>query len=121
MNIAGVFGGNLANDGERLTLVGALSEPILDFEYDDDWYPVTDGPGFSLVIVDDQAALNTWSFRESWRPSGLERGSPGSGDPAPAVIAKVFVNETITHTDPSPGDATMNVARRCERRGASPT
>src|SRR5262249_13592809 len=37
-NIAGEYSGSLDNGGERITLEGALQEPILDFTYSNDWY-----------------------------------------------------------------------------------
>jgi hypothetical protein len=47
--VAGEFFGSLDNAGDRLTLLGPLGEPILDFSYEPTWYPSTDGGGFSLV------------------------------------------------------------------------
>jgi CotH protein/chitobiase/beta-hexosaminidase-like protein/lamin tail-like protein len=104
-NIAGQYIGNLDNSGERLALIGPMMEPILDFRYEDSWYPITDGFGFSLVVVDDNAPFNTWSNRSSWRPSGALNGSPGSVDPAPPSIPPVLINEALTHTDPPQVDA----------------
>jgi len=42
--------GNLDNGGERLRLDDASNEKVLDFSYNNSWYPITDGRGFSLVI-----------------------------------------------------------------------
>jgi CotH protein/lamin tail-like protein/Fn3 domain-containing protein len=92
----------LDNAGERLVLRGAAREPILDFEYDDEWYPLTDGFGFSLVIVDENAATDTWGLKESWRPSGMVDGSPAENDPAPQTIQVVVINEVLTHSEPPP-------------------
>jgi CotH kinase protein/Lamin Tail Domain/Immunoglobulin domain/Chitobiase/beta-hexosaminidase C-terminal domain/Bacterial TSP3 repeat len=103
--IAGQFTGDLGNDGSRLVVEGSLREPIHDFSYDDDWYPITDGPGFSLQIVNENAALNTWGLMPSWRPSGVFNGTPGVADPGPASPAVVYVNEVLSNTDPVPGDA----------------
>src|SRR6185369_15082701 len=50
-NIAGSYAGNLDNSGERVRLVDASGEEILDFNYNNRWYQITDGLGFSLVIV----------------------------------------------------------------------
>ncbi len=97
--IAGQFAGALDNKGENLRLDDASNEKILDFDYNQTWYPITDGLGFSLVIVNENAAWNTWSLKESWRPSGRFLGSPGTNDPAPPVIAPILVNELLTHTD----------------------
>src|SRR5436305_1505790 len=65
--ILGVYAGNLNNSGEHLVLTGAFREPILDFFYDDSWYPITDGLGFSLVTVDDRAAAMAWNSHANWR------------------------------------------------------
>jgi hypothetical protein len=99
-NVAGQFDGSLDNAGERLYLEGPLKEPILDFSYDNTWYPITDGPGFSLVIRDENARLTSWTNQFSWRPSAAEGGSPGETDLAPVAVLAVRVNEALTHTDP---------------------
>ena len=119
-NIGGVYTGSLDNSGEELTLVGGLQEPILDFTYDNKWYPITDGAGFSLVIVNENAALNTWGLKSSWRPSGAFGGSPGTNDVAvPPTFPTVLINEALTHTDPpqydtielyNPGLATADIS-----------
>jgi hypothetical protein len=83
IRIAGEFSGSLDNAGERLTLLGPLGEPILDFSYDPGWYPITDGGGFSLVAADPTAAPSTWGQAQNWRPSSSLGGSPGSADPPP--------------------------------------
>lgn len=104
-SVIGAYTGNLANDGNRLVLQGRLREPILDFRYNDNWYPVTDGLGFSLVIVDDAASLDTWGLASSWRPSGVPNGSPGSSDVAP-TLPSVVINEVLTHNlTPPPTDS----------------
>ena len=110
VSIAGVFTNNLDNAGERLVLEGPVREPILDFSYDDDWYPITDGLGFSLVIVNENnPALSSWGLKESWRPSGTLNGSPGRNDSAPPAIPPVVVNEVLTHSDPPPPTDTIEL------------
>src|SRR5207244_13573235 len=47
-NIAGEFSGSLDNAGERLTLEGAVREPIFDFDYNDVLYPSNERLGVSL-------------------------------------------------------------------------
>jgi len=97
--IAGQYTGALENNGEKVRLVDSFGEKILEFDYDNDWYPITDGLGFSLVIVNEYAHWSTWDEKESWRPSGSVDGAPGAVDPAPAPIAALLVNEALTHTD----------------------
>lgn len=103
--IAGQYSGALNNGGENLRLEDAAGEKILEFAYNNSWYPITDGLGFSLVIVDASADWSTWGQKASWRASGALNGSPGATDPAPPVFAPVLVNEILTHTDPPQKDA----------------
>ncbi|MGJ8639085.1 MAG: lamin tail domain-containing protein [Opitutaceae bacterium] len=96
--IAGAFYGSLANGGETIRLDDAVGEKIQEFTYNNSWYPMTDGLGFSLVIADDELEWNTWSEKENWRISGAHRGSPGSADTVQA-FETVLVNEILAHTD----------------------
>jgi len=79
VRIAGEYDGKLDNDGESILL--QLPEPleaaILRFAYDDDWYPATDGRGYSLVIQKLHVPAYTWSFFENWGQSADLSGSPG--------------------------------------------
>jgi hypothetical protein len=71
LTILGEYEGKLDNGGERLRLeIASLGAGILDFEYDDDWYPGTDGDGQLLQIINPVAAPATWDFRASWQPVG---------------------------------------------------
>ena len=97
-NIAGPYAGALDNRGETIRLEDAVGEKILEFAYDNSWYPVTDGLEFSLVIVNENAPWKTWGDKESWRASGVVNGSPGTDDAAPNIPA-ILVNELLTHTD----------------------
>ncbi len=96
--IAGEFTGQLDNGGERIELVGSVGELIHDFEYQDNWYPHTDGEGYSLVIIDADATtpLTSWNDKSSWRASETIDGSPGSVDlgfaPETIVINEVSAN-----------------------------
>ena len=76
-NIAGVYQGSLDNSGERIALDGPLQEPILDFVYRPDWFPSTDGQGYSLTVVDEHAPLSNWTTAAQWRTSSQLNGSPG--------------------------------------------
>ncbi len=96
--ILGVYNGRLSNAGGRLVLEGPLREPIHDFTYSDQWYPATDGAGFSLVIRDPNANPGTWGVAANWRPSAAPGGSPGLTDP-PAAIPPILVNEVLTHPE----------------------
>ena len=96
VSMAGVYTGQLDNSGERLTLEGSLQEPILDFSYNNAWFPVTQGLGFSLVVTDDRAPLTNWGNKTHWAPSGTLNGSPGAADSALPVFPTVLVNEVLS-------------------------
>jgi hypothetical protein len=97
IRVAGEFSGSLANEGEELTLLGLLGEPILDFSYSPAWYPITDGGGFSLVAVDPTAPPGAWGLAQNWRPSSQLGGSPGGVDPSPpAAVLKAAIVSSNT-------------------------
>ena len=81
--VAGEYRGRLSDTGERLRLVGPLGAPLLDFEYDDDWYPETDGRGPSLERIEPRGARAEWGLSTAWRPSPSPLGSPGLVPTAP--------------------------------------
>jgi hypothetical protein len=68
-NIAGEYDGSLANNGERIRLEDAIGRTILDFEYNDRWYPITDGDGFSLTIIEpsDSAVYGSQGLFAHWK------------------------------------------------------
>jgi hypothetical protein len=100
VDVLGPFQGRLANGGEQLRLEDAVGDPILDFRFNDGWYDITDGGGFSLTIKD---VLRTdpcaWGEKSSWRPSAMVGGSPGwddSGQIPP--LGSVTINEILAHS-----------------------
>lgn len=81
VTVAGEYRGNLNNAGDRVRL--RMPAPhrtnILDFVYEDRWYEITDGDGFSLEIVDPGSPdLAAWGQRGGWQASRQTGGSPGS-------------------------------------------
>jgi hypothetical protein len=98
-NIGGVYTGTLDNGGETIRLDDAVNEKILEFRYENNWYPSTDGMGFSLVVVNENAPYYMWQFKESWRPSGIDGGSPGGSDTPLPTVATILVNEVFAHSD----------------------
>ena len=77
-SVAGQWAGRLANRGETLTLM--IDDAVaMQFAYDDEWYPETDGGGSSLEIVDVASSdLDAWGSSDSWRASNAVHGSPGT-------------------------------------------
>jgi hypothetical protein len=87
--VAGQYTGNLSNGGERVTLDDPDGSTILDFEYDDtdpDWHPAADGSGPSLVIINPNGALSSWSLPTSWQASAATGGSPGRSESTPGDV-----------------------------------
>ncbi|UCG49880.1 MAG: lamin tail domain-containing protein [Phycisphaerales bacterium] len=98
--IAGEYSGSLDNAGERIRLEDAVGRTILDFKYDDNWRPLTDGAGFSLTIIDPaNRDPNSWGLKDSWCPSAFAGGSPGADDaglvPDPGAVV---INEVLAHS-----------------------
>lgn len=94
-NLVGPYEGTLSNSGELIRLVDANNEVILEFEYKDSWQPITDGEGYSLICVDDQADWTTWGKSSQWRASSAVYGAPGREDTPPYLPLKVKVNEIL--------------------------
>lgn len=104
--VAGQYTGSLENNGERLRLIDAAGEEILDFSYNNSWHPMTDGLGFSLVVVDESAAPDLWNDRSQWRASGFLGGTPSWEDPGTPNAPAVVVNEVLSRSDvPPPTDS----------------
>ncbi|MFM1769209.1 MAG: hypothetical protein RJA22_1738 [Verrucomicrobiota bacterium] len=107
--IAGEYTGSLANEGNRLQLNGPVGETLLDFAYNNSWYPVTDGFGFSLAVNDDAAPLASWGLASSWRPSGSLAGTPGADNGAAVTFPPVVINEVLSHSDVPPPTDTIEL------------
>ncbi len=101
--ILGEFAGHLNNAGDHLLFSGPARESILDFSFADDWYPATDGQGFSLVTANATSDPAGWNLATAWRASSAIGGSPGAVDPPPPARPRVLVNELLsysaTHSD----------------------
>ncbi len=78
--IAGTFAGNLDNSGEELEIVDPNGEVILDFRYENSWFPPTDGAGRTLVTRSANPNFATYDAATHWAISGAVNGSPGSAD-----------------------------------------
>lgn len=79
--VAGVYSGRLDNGGERLRLQlpAPFSSGVLDFRYEDFWFPETDGVGRSLELADGAVSAAAFADRRSWRASPQPGGTPGAG------------------------------------------
>ncbi|MGI9239814.1 MAG: lamin tail domain-containing protein [Verrucomicrobiales bacterium] len=88
--VIGSWSGSLSDSDDRIVLRSNGVE-ILDFTYEDDWYPITDGEGPSLTIVDEGAHPLSWDDEDGWRPSGQSGATPGwPGDPGATWLWEHF-------------------------------
>jgi len=94
------YDGLLSNSGENLKLDDSTNSTILEFEYNDGWYDITDGMGFSLTIKDPTGTdLDRWDSKSLWRPSADAGGSPGRDDTGELPsLGEVVINELLAHS-----------------------
>lgn len=101
IQIAGTFGGGLANSGETLTLKTAPGgTEIASFEYNDGrhWPLAADGAGHSLIpLATEGQSIGALDDPSNWRASAVVGGSPGSADPEPQIT--LLLSEIVAHTD----------------------
>ncbi len=81
LSIAGQYAGSLDNAGEWIELRDAAGQVIHSFRFQDNWYDLTDGLGYSLTVRD-PATTDTAAFgdKATWCSSTAAGGSPGHGD-----------------------------------------
>ncbi len=96
VNVAGQYIGDLANSGDRISLLDHHGDPIHDFYYNDggDWPGRSDGAGSALELRDPAGDYNS---SDNWRSSSEYGGTPGSLGEGPRN--DVLVNEVLSHTD----------------------
>jgi len=108
LTILGTYSGRLSDGGEQMKMGYGLTDlsPLASFDYEDDWFPCTDGEGFSLVLNDPQSDPTSWDSKSAWRHSSGVDGSPGEANPAPAYApGTIVINEVLSHQDTdNPGD-----------------
>lgn len=79
--VTGEYTGSLNNGGERIQLLDAVGTTILDFRFDDKWFDVTDGEGYSLIVKDPRTtAADSYGDKTRWQASTRPGGSPGIAD-----------------------------------------
>ncbi|MHC4132576.1 MAG: lamin tail domain-containing protein [Planctomycetota bacterium] len=108
INIAGQYSGRLNNAGENVRLIDANNVIIHEFDYEDDWYPITDGQGFSLNFIDaNDPNMEHWDRKQYWQPSSAIGGTP-SADDSGAVYSPddIVINELLAHSHGSNPDWT---------------
>jgi hypothetical protein len=104
VQLVGPYSGNLANDGEQLTLKVAAGGPEIasfDFAKGRGWPVAAQGAGHSLVPLDHALQGQTTGaldYPGNWRASTHIGGSPGGPDPLPPPPT-IVINEFAAHTD----------------------
>lgn len=68
---------SLSNSGERLTLRDATGAVIQSFDYQDRWFPATDGGGYSLVVLAENDGAADLGVPRSWGIGFDLHGTPG--------------------------------------------
>jgi hypothetical protein len=104
--VVGQYAGNLNNAGERIELLDAAGAVIQNFRFEDNWFDITDGLGFSLTARSPKSTdPNSYGSRGAWRPSAKAGGSPGTddSDQVPA-LGSVIINELLANSQGSGPD-----------------
>ncbi len=98
LNVVGRYSGKLDNDGDRVKFKDALGTTVQSFEYEDNWYELTDGLGFSLTMVNPTSPdPNDWDKKYGWRSSLAKGGTPGTVDAA-LNADSIVINELLAHS-----------------------
>ncbi|MCD6395686.1 MAG: hypothetical protein J7M40_19550 [Planctomycetes bacterium] len=93
--------GSLDNNGEEIVLRDAAGTEILDFDYSDGWFAITDGAGYSITTANANSTdPNDWDSKAGWRPSSQVDGTPGREDTGFTLVdGDIVISEILTHTD----------------------
>ncbi len=100
-----IYEGSLKNSGEEISLVDAIGNPILSFEYEDKapWPTAPDGLGNSLVPTNINPTSNPSDYNY-WKASSTINGSPNADDSG-VSYGPIIITEILSHTDEPQVDA----------------
>jgi hypothetical protein len=96
IHMAGPFDGKLDNAGDTIRLEGPLGQVIEEFTYNNTWFPLVDGGGFSMVAVNPSASNAVLDTKDAWRPSSMPGGAPGAPDPG-LDPDSIVINEIMSN------------------------
>jgi hypothetical protein len=108
--ILGPYLGTLDNGGEAIELVDASGEVVLDFTYNDAWFPPTDGTGRTLVVRDAAPSYTGYGGPSHWAISGSPTGSPGTADADFAAHYHGWTLDKFTTAEMNLPDGSENTA-----------
>lgn len=94
--VLGPWKGDLSNQGERLVIKSFSGATILDFTYDDGWFPIGDGGGGSFEYVGTDFSNGSYNNPANWRDSTEVFGSPGSA--GVGTVPGIVINEILTNS-----------------------
>jgi len=91
--VAGYYGGQLSNGGERIALLDGNGSTIVSVDYQDSggWPTAADGGGASLEIINPNGDPDDPA---NWRASIATNGTPGAA-PIPPALNAVRLNEVM--------------------------
>jgi len=106
IQVLGPYDGLLSNSGENIKLEDSTNSTVLEFEYNDGWYDITDGMDFSMTVKDPTSTdLDQWDSKNNWRPSANPGGSPGWDDMGELpLLGEVVINELLAHSHADAAD-----------------
>lgn len=109
--VLGPYLGFLNNDGEPVRLVDGMGENIENFDFNDRWYPSSDGAGRTLVLRDEEIPWNDFDEVDSWGSSideGGSAGEAGQGYQTHFNAWQVMQFTSAERADPEVGTALAN-------------
>jgi hypothetical protein len=104
--VVGQYVGSLKNQGEILEMRDATGALVSAIHFQNQWYEITDGRGFSLTLRDPYTTdPNALSAKGLWQASAYVGGSPGFDDigsvPEPGVVV---ISEVLANPGPGLSD-----------------
>jgi hypothetical protein len=117
----GEFDNQLANNGERITMLSAMGDTLVNFHYNDiaPWPIEADGLGYTLVSVNPNPTGDP-NDPAYWRLSTAINGSPGADDGGTGVShekqPQVFSNE-LGQNYPNPFNPTTMIPFQIVKSG----
>lgn len=99
---SGQYEGKLSNSGEKIRLQTTNAVGVIEFTFNDSWYPNSDGLGQSLQLRDNNLENVQLSDPSAWRASHIRHGTPGTAEPANTPPSDILISPpTLPHSTPA--------------------
>ncbi|MCS1410224.1 MAG: hypothetical protein M2R45_03414 [Verrucomicrobia subdivision 3 bacterium] len=92
------YRGALDDDADEIVILGADGQELTRASYVDEWYPATDGHGFSLVRSPESDPFVSRAL--NWGISSRVGGDPGENEAFPGRAFSVRINEVLNNSEP---------------------